>query len=106
LAIVALAVIGAALLVRQGLRGDRFARLIRERSHAMAHQTEALERVAHESDLFDGAHPEQFRESTEVAAEITGARRANLWYLQVDHNVIRCADSFDSESSGHTGSFE
>ena len=106
LAIVALAAIGAGLLVRQGLRGDRAARLVRERSHAMAHMTEALDRVADEAELFEPAHPERFQTLAEVASEITGARHVNFWYLLADRNVLRCTDSFDSDSERHAAGFE
>jgi hypothetical protein len=89
--IIARSVIGAALLVRQRLRGDRAARLVRERAHAMARQSEALELVSDEADTFDPTHPEEAQTLTEVAAEITKARRANLWYLLHDRNVVRSA---------------
>jgi class 3 adenylate cyclase len=106
LLIVALAAAGGVLLVWQGLRGDRAARLVRDRSHAMARQSEALGRVADEADEFDPAHPEQSRTLTEIAAEIAGAHHVSLWYLHPDKNVLRCADSFDREGSRHTEGFE
>jgi class 3 adenylate cyclase/Tfp pilus assembly protein PilX len=106
LAIVTIATLMAALLVRQGLRGDRAARLVRERSRAMARQSEALDLVADEADLFDRSHPEPPEALTETAAEITHARRASLWYLLPGGDVLRCADSFDSETSRHTSGME
>ena len=102
LAIVTIATLMAALLVRQGLRGDRAARLVRERGHAMARQSEALDLVANEADLFDPSHPEPPEALTETAAEITRSRRASLWYMALSGNVLRCADRFDSETSRHT----
>lgn len=106
LAIVALAVLMAGLLIRQGLRTDRAARLLHERSRAMGRQGEALDLLADEADLYDPTHPEPPRSLTETAAEITGARRASLWYLQPGRNVLRCADSFDSETARHSSGFE
>ena len=106
LGIVVLAVIGAALLVRQGFRGDRAARLMRERSRAMARQSEALDLVADEADLLDPSHPEPPETLTETAAEITGSRRASLWYLASDGNVLRSADRYDSDTSRHTSGSE
>jgi adenylate cyclase len=106
LGIVALSVIGAALLVRQGLRGDRAARLMRERSRAIARQSAALDLVVDEADLFDPSHPEPPASLTETAAEVTGARRASLWYLASGGNVLRCADRFDSDTSRHTSGSE
>jgi class 3 adenylate cyclase len=106
LAIVALAAIGGVLLVWQGLRGDRAIRLVRDRGHAMARQSAALGRVADEAGEFDPAHPERSRALTEAAAEVTGARRVNVWYLQADRDVLHCADSFDREGSHHSDGFE
>jgi class 3 adenylate cyclase len=106
LAIVALAAIGGVLLLWQGLRGDRAIRLVRDRGHAMARQSVALDRIADEADEFDPAHPEQSRALTEAAAQVTGARRVNVWYLQADRNVLHCADSFDREGSHHSDGFE
>jgi class 3 adenylate cyclase len=106
LAIVAIAVLMAALLIRQGLRGDRAARLLRERTQAIARRSEALDRIEEEADLFDPDRPEQPLALTESAAEIAGARRASLWYLQPQRNVLRCADSFDTANSLHAGGFE
>jgi adenylate cyclase len=106
LAIVGLAVLMAGLLLRQGLRTDRTARLLRERSHAMARQSQALDLIADETDLDDPSRSDAPQALTETAAEITGARRASLWYLEVDRNVLRCADSYDSETSLHSAGFE
>ena len=106
LAIVGLAILMAGLLIRQGLRTDRAARLLRERSHAMARQSEALDQVADEADLYDPSRPELPRSLIETAVEITGARRGGLWYLLPGRNVLRCADSFDSETGRHTAGFE
>jgi len=77
-----------------------------ERARAMARQSEALELVAEEADLFDPSQAERPQALTETAAEITGARRANLWYLLPGRSVLRCADSWDSETSRHSGGFE
>ena len=106
LAIVAIAALMAALLIRQGLRGDRAARLLRERARTMARESEALDLIAEEADRFDPDHPGQPQAITESAAEITGARRASLWYLQPARNVLHCADSFDTENLLHAGGFE
>jgi adenylate cyclase len=106
LAIVAIAALMAILIVRQGLRGDRAARLVRERSHAMARQSEALDRVADEAELFDPSHPAPPEAVTETAAEVTGSRGASVWYLSPDKNMLHCADRFDIETSRHTSGSE
>jgi class 3 adenylate cyclase len=106
LAIVGLAALMAGLLIRQGLRTDRAARLLRERGASMARQREALDRIADKADLHDPSHPELPQSLTEAAAEITGARRASLWYLLPNGHVLHCADSFDSEAARHSAGFE
>jgi class 3 adenylate cyclase len=106
LVIVLLATTGAILLVRQGLRGDRAARLLRDRSQAMTRRTEALARVADEANLFDAQRQNPPEALTETAAEMTAARRTSLWYLSSDGNVLRCADSFDAETALHAGGSE
>jgi adenylate cyclase len=106
LAIVAIAVLFAALLVRQGLRGDRAARLARDRARALGRQHEALDRLAAEGDLFDPARTHLPDTLTETVAELTGARRASLWYLSPDGSSLRCADSFDVATSVHTAGTE
>ena len=106
LAIVLLAAIGAALLIRQGLRGDRIMRLMTARGHAIARQGEALDRLADEDDRFDrdrGRPPDAL---TETAAELTGARRASLWYFERNDTRLRCVDSFEPAQSRHSPGFE
>src|SRR5215469_10779222 len=106
LGIVALAIVGAALLVRQGLRGDRAARMVRERSRAMARQSEALDLVADEANSFDPSHPEPPEALTETAAEVSGARRASLWFLASGGDILHYADRFDSDTSRHSSGSE
>jgi adenylate cyclase len=106
LAIVGIAVLLAALLFRQGLRGDRAARLARERTQAMARQTAALDRLSDEDDLFDPTRNRLPDALTETIADLTGARRTSLWYFQRDGALLRCADSFDSQASVHAAGLE
>ena len=106
LGIVALAVIGAALLVRQGLQSDRAARLLRERSHAMARQSEALDVVADEADLFDPSHAEAPEALTRRRLKSRAPSGQASGTLRRGENILRCADSFDSDTSRHTSGSE
>jgi adenylate cyclase len=106
LGIVAIAVLLAVLLVRQGLRGDRAARLARDRARAIARQGEALDRLAEEDDLFDPTRNHPPDALTETVADLTGARRASLWYFRRNGASLRCADSFHAEASVHADGFE
>lgn len=106
LGVVAIAVLLAVLLVRQGLRGDRAARLARDRARALVRQGEALDRLAEESDLFDPTHNHLPDTLTETVADLTGAPRASLWYFRQGGALLRCADSFHAEASVHAAGSE
>jgi adenylate cyclase len=106
LAIVAIAVLLAVLLVRQGLRGDRSARLARDTARAMAHQGAALDRLAEEDELFDQSRGHLPDTMTEIVSDLTAARRASLWYFRQNGALLRCADRFYREASGHTAGLE
>jgi hypothetical protein len=80
--------------------------LVRERGHAMARQSEALDRVADEAELFDPSRPAPPEAVTETAVDVTRSRAASVWYLSSDKNVLHCADRFDVETSRHTSGSE
>jgi adenylate cyclase len=94
LIVVALASGLAVLVVRQGLRADRAARVVAERSTVLRQQSAAFERLAVEAGLFDaeGRPPAAL---TETLAEATGARRAGIWRLSTGGQALRCDDSFE-----------
>jgi adenylate cyclase len=105
LVVVALAAGLAALLVRQGLRADRAARAVADRSAAVQQQSAAFARLATEVGMFDdtGSPPEAL---TETLAEATGARRASVWRLARQGQILRCDDSFEPATGGHVGGLE
>jgi adenylate cyclase len=105
LSVVALAVGLATLLVRQGLRADRAARTVAERSEAVRQQSAAFARLATEAGMFDatGKPPPAL---TETLAEATGARRAGFWHLVGGGHVLRCEDSFEPATGGHVAGLE
>lgn len=102
--IVFLAAVLSALLVRQGLRADRAARLLLDRSHIITRQSAAYAALAAEADRLGpgGAPPPIF---TETLAQMTAARRVSLWQLIPQAQMLRCLDSYDPES-GHVGGLE
>lgn len=104
--IVAFAAALAALLIRQGLRADRAARLLLDRSRMIGHQSTAYAALAEATDQFDlaiGQVPPVF---TETLTEMTGARRVSIWRLMTGSQMLRCVDSFERESQGHIGGLE
>ncbi|HTH98387.1 MAG TPA: cache domain-containing protein [Stellaceae bacterium] len=105
LIVVALAVGLAVLLVRQGLRADRSARIVAERSQAVQQQSAAFARLAAEAGkLGEGGQPPPAL--TETLAEATGAKRASLWRLSDGGQALRCEDSFEPATGGHIGGLE
>jgi class 3 adenylate cyclase len=96
----------AALLVRQGLRADRTARLLLDRQRAIDRQSGAFATLAADADLFDPARNEAPRALTETLAGVTGARRASVWRLTEGGRVLRCEDTFERETGGHIDGLE
>jgi adenylate cyclase len=105
LSVVALAIGLAALLVRQGVRSERAARALVERSETVRQQGAAFARLATEAGEFDasGRPPAAL---TETLAEATGARRAGLWRLLGNGQILRCDDSFERATGGHVSGLE
>ncbi len=106
LLIIAIAVLLAVLLVRQGLRADRNARLLREREQALGRQSAAFATLAADASLFDPGRAEPPRQLTETLAEVTGARRASVWRLIDGGRRFHCDDSFERTTNGHVDGLE
>jgi class 3 adenylate cyclase len=106
LAIVALAIVGAGLIIRSGIRADRAARLALDRSHALSHQSELLQELAMDPALFDAAGDHAPTALTESAVSMSGARRAGVWYLQADGQTLHCSDSYQRERQVHASGFQ
>jgi adenylate cyclase len=106
LVIVAVAASLASLLVRQGLRADRGARLLLDRQSAITRQSKAFATLASDASLFDPAQTLPSRTLTETLTEVTSARRASIWGLAEGGRILRCVDSFDRETAGHVDGLE
>src|SRR5438477_317400 len=106
LVIVAVTTFLASLLVRQGLRADRNARLLLERQSAITRQSGAFASLASDASLFDPAQSLPSRTLTETLANVTDARRASIWALRDGGRILRCEDSFDRETGGHVDGLE
>jgi adenylate cyclase len=105
-AVIAIAALLAALLVRQGLRADRTARQLLDRERAIDRQSGAFATLADNADLFDPARHEPPRALTETLAEVTGARRSSVWRLTEGGRTLSCEDSFERDSGGHVDGLE
>ncbi|MFQ3622326.1 MAG: cache domain-containing protein, partial [Acetobacteraceae bacterium] len=81
LVVAALALLLAALLVRQGLRADRTQRQAAWRRRALAAQAEAFAAIAGDPALPDPFSPAGTHRLTEAVARTLGARRVSVWRL-------------------------
>lgn len=100
--IVLLVVLFAAVLVRQGLRSDRDARLAVEREASRAAQSEAFAALSADAALFDPAREDALRRLTRVVARVLVARRAGVWRRLDTRDAVRLEDCRDREHDGHT----
>jgi hypothetical protein len=103
LSIVLAVVVLAALLVRQGLRSDRSARLMTERGRLISQQSAAYAAISEEMAQGTGEVPQAL---TEGLVAGTGAWRASVWRLAEGGQILRCPDSYERDSRGHAGGFE
>jgi hypothetical protein len=99
--VVALAAIMAGLLVFQGLRSDRNARLLLDRQRELESQSRAFAALASKASLFNPTDHNSLEEVTEVIAATLGARRVGIWRFSKDGKNLACDDCYDRESGGH-----
>ncbi len=97
--VVAMTLLLAGFLVRQGLRADRAVRAMLQQGQSLAAQSAAFARLGGSAALFEtGA--EMPPALTEELAGVTGARRTSLWRLAGDQ-LLHCEDAFEAETRGH-----
>jgi len=101
LAILVLAALFAAFMVRQGLRTDRDALAIIERESRLDAEGEAFARLADQAQLFTDEE-QSLAPVTEALVQATGVRRASIWQLTDSNNSLVCIDAFDQDTEGHT----
>lgn len=106
LPVVLLTALLAALLVRQGLRADRTARLLLDRGKAVEQQSSAFAALARQPALFDPMNEAGPRQLTETLAELTAARRVSVWRMMDAGRKLRAEDAYERESAGHVSGLE
>ncbi|MBW2429754.1 MAG: GAF domain-containing protein, partial [Deltaproteobacteria bacterium] len=92
----------AVLLVYQGLRADRNARLLLERKQEIEAQSRAFSELASKTALWDPDDIESLEGLTETVSAAMAVRRASVWGYYGDERILKCEDSFDRETTGHT----
>ncbi len=100
--IVILASLLAGLLVFQGLRADRNAKLVLDRKQELEAQSRAFSELASKAAMFDPADTESLGELTKIVSAAVTVRRASVWHFVDDGKQLMCDDCYDRESSGHT----
>jgi class 3 adenylate cyclase len=92
----------AVLLVHQGLRADRNARLVLERKQEIETQSRAFSELASKTALWDPDDIKSLEELTEIVSATMAVRRASAWGYYPDENILKCEDSYDQGTNGHT----
>jgi adenylate cyclase len=100
--IVILASFLAGLLVFQGLRADRNAKLVLDRKQELEAQSRAFSELASNAALFDEADTESLGQLTEIVSTAEAVRRTSIWHFVDEGRRMACDDSYDRESEGHT----
>ena len=100
--IVVLAAIMAALLVFQGLRAERKAQQVLDRQHEIEAQSRAFSELSSKAAMFDAEDTESFGQLTKIVADAINLRRSSLWNFDDGGHFLKCIDSYDRESDGHT----
>ncbi|MGD9172771.1 MAG: cache domain-containing protein, partial [Desulfobacterales bacterium] len=100
--IVVLAAIMAGLLVFQGLRAERNARQVLDRQNELEAQSRAFSELSSNAALFYAEDTESFGQLTEIVTGTINLRRSSLWNLDDGGQFLKCIDSYDRESYGHT----
>ncbi len=101
-------VLGAALaglLMVQGRRADRNARLVREGQAELDAQMHAFSELAELVAGFEVGEELAETKLTEIVAHATGVSRMSVWRYDADE-VLRCVDCFETATRGHTAATE
>jgi class 3 adenylate cyclase len=106
LIVVALTAMLAGLLVRQGLRADRTARLLLDRGRAVERQGAAFAALARQPDFMDATREAPIQALTETLAELAAARRTSVWRVSDGGHKLTCEDAFERDSAGHVAGLE
>jgi class 3 adenylate cyclase len=104
--VIVLAAVLAVLLVRQGLRADRAARLLLDRGKAIERQSVAFAGLARQGDLFDQTQEAPMQALTAALADLGAARRVSVWRLLDNRRLLHCEDAYERGSNGHVAGLQ
>jgi len=100
--IIIMAAIMAGLLVLQGLGAERRTQRVLARQSELESQSRAFSELSSKTAVFDTGDTESFKKLSEIVTDAMNLRRTSVWYFDDDGQFLRCIDSYDSESNGHT----
>jgi class 3 adenylate cyclase len=89
------------LLLVQGLRADRAARLLMDRGSAIERQGLTFANLARHADLFDGSKEAPLQALTAALSDLAAARRTSVWKLAEGGRLLQCQDACERDVSGH-----
>ncbi|HEX3402251.1 MAG TPA: adenylate/guanylate cyclase domain-containing protein [Acetobacteraceae bacterium] len=96
----------AALLVRQGLRADRTARLLLDRGKAIERQGFAFASLSQQGDLFDRSQDTPIQALTTMLVDLAAARRVSIWQLRDNQLLLHCEDAYERGGNGHVAGLQ
>ena len=100
--VMVLAAIIAGLLMFQALRAEVSTQKVLDRQHELAAQSRAFSELSSRAAVFGTGDGDSFQELTEIVANAINLRRTSLWRFDDNAHNLKCIDSYDSESGGHT----
>ncbi len=95
------ATVFAMLLARQGLRIDREARALDERSKAADRQIEAFSELAAHAEIWEPDRQMRPHMLPALLANITSAHSVSLWRLSDGGRILNCEDSYSRDGDDH-----
>ena len=102
ISILVLAAVMAGLLVFQGLRAERNARLVLARQDELESHSRAFSELSSTAAVFGREDSDAFKQLTEIVSDATHIRRTSVWKFDDGGRFLSCIDSYDQESNGHT----
>jgi adenylate cyclase len=91
----------ATLLLRQGLRADKAARLLLDRGDAIERQSSVFANLARQVDLFDRSNDTPLQALTTTLGDLARARRISVWRLTDGARFLQCEDAYECDVGGH-----
>ncbi|AHJ63307.1 Two-component sensor and regulator [Granulibacter bethesdensis] len=100
---VALAMVLAGLLIRQGRRVEHVMDVLTDQNQRAEDERRSLQQLMSHPDIFDGS--EEAPILTEHLASVSQAQRASIWHIGRNGRTLHCEDIYDRRRDSHMGGF-